>query len=623
MRATRPAWRTANSRWPVANEQSSYTLLVEVGGQPLPADVAALLAGGYVDDSLNVPDMFVLRFTDNGSGVLAKGGFVIGAEVRLKVQASGSDGPKPLMSGEVTALETEIDASGVHSVVRGMDKSHRLYRGKRVAAYVQMTATDIASKIAQNNGLQAGRINCPGPVLKHVSQDGLSDWELLRRLGDEVGAQVAVVDGKLDFCTPTDAAAAPSAQQGSTQNTLVIERGANLVSLRATVTAADQVPEVEVRGWDVEAKRALVAVSQPSTRSAKLAGVRPADLARTVGSQKWIESVSGYGTQRQCDTMAGALADRFAGSFAELDGVVRGNPDMRAGKAVALSNVGDPFNGSYTLTSTHHEFSPEFGYQTAFSVSNVSDRSLYGVAAGARSQAGAVTGVLSATVTDVKDPDKLGRVKISFPVMSDSYTSWWARTVQLGAGDGRGTVVLPEVGDEVLVAFGMGNFDEPYVLGGLYNGVDKPATPWGDHIGSTDGSVQRRAFVSRTGMVVEMIETPQEQKLTLSTNDGQQRVTLVQKSDAEIEIVASGPVKVTAQKDVTVSSTGGNVSVSGTDITLAATNALKLSGASVQIDSQTTAALKAGASVKVSADGAAELSAAGTTTVKGAMVMIN
>lgn len=616
--------RDAKSRWVMANEQSSYTLVVEVAGRPLPADVAALLADGYVDDSLNVPDMFVLRFTDNGSGVLAKGGFTIGAEVKLKVQASGSDGPKQLMSGEVTAVETEIDASGVHSVVRGLDKSHRLYRGKRVAAYVQMTATDIATKIAQNNGLQAGRINCPGPVLKHVTQDGLSDWELLRRLGDEVGAQVAVIDGKLDFCVPTDANAAPSGRSGATQNTLVIERGANLVSLRATVTAADQVPEVEVRGWDVEAKHALVAVSQAQTRSAKLPKVQPADLARIVGSQKWIESVSGYGTQRQCDTMAGALADRFAGSFAELDGVVRGNPDMRAGKAVALSNVGDPFNGSYTLTSTHHDFSPEFGYQTSFSVSNVSDRSLYGVTSGSRSPVGgAVTGVLTATVTDIKDPDQRGRVKISFPVISASYTSWWARTVQPGAGDGRGAVVLPEVGDEVLVAFGMGNFDEPYVLGGLYNGLDKPVKPWSDHVNDTDGSVQRRAFVSRTGMLVEMIETPQEQKLTLSTNDGEQRVTLVQKSDAAIEIIASGPVTITAQKDVAVSSTGGKVSVSGTDITVAAKNALKLSGASVQIDSQTTAALKAVASVKITADGSAELSASGTTVVKGAMVMIN
>jgi uncharacterized protein involved in type VI secretion and phage assembly len=216
-------------------------------------------------------------------------------------------------------------------------------------------------------------------------------------------------------------------------------------------------------------------------------------------------------------------------------------------------------------------------------------------------------GVLTATVSDVKDPEARGRVKVTFPVLSDGYVSGWARTLQPGAGPSRGALVLPEVGDEVLVAFGMGSVQEPYVLGGVHNGVDKPPPGWKDAVGSTDGRVQRRAFSSRTGMVVEMVETPQAEQLTLSTNDGKQRVTLVQKPGAAIEIIAEGPVTVTGKKDVAVSSTTGDVTVKGRKVAIEASTDLTLSGATV----------------KVAGSAAAELSGGATTTVKGGIVRIN
>jgi uncharacterized protein involved in type VI secretion and phage assembly len=301
---------------------------------------------------------------------------------------------------------------------------------------------------------------------------------------------------------------------------------------------------------------------------------------------------------------------------------VRGNPEMRAGTAVALTKLGTPFDGRYTLSSTRHEFSQDSGYRTSFTVSNVSERSLYGVAAGASGRPGAMRGVLTAIVTDIKDPENRGRVKVKFPVMSDTYESWWARTVQPGAGNDRGAVVLPEVGDEVLVAFGMGSIDEPYVLGGIYNGTAAPKPGWKEHIGSTDGHVERRAFRSRNGLVVEMIEKPQEEKLTLSTNDGKQRITLVQKSDAAIEIIAEGPVTVTAKKDVVVSSQTGDIAMKGKKITVAATADLELTGANVNVTAKAAAALE-GATAKVAGSGTAELSGGGMTTVKGGMVRIN
>jgi uncharacterized protein involved in type VI secretion and phage assembly len=602
-------------------EEFSNMLLVEVAGQPIPPDIAARLVSGYVDDSSNVPDLFVLRFSDEYSTVLDKGKISIGVPVKLLVQQSGPGGPLPLLSGEVTALETEMDHDGLYTIVRGLDHSHRLFRGRRVEAYLQSTAADIARKVAKRAGIKAGRIDAKGPVLQHVAQDGISDWDFLHRLAVEAGVVLAVSEGALHFTAFTDAATAPAGTGGAREEPLVLQRDVNLVSLRGTVTSADQVPDVEVRGWDVAAKRPIVAVAPAKTRSAKLPDVEPAALAKKFPSPRYVAPATAFEQAAQCEAAASALASHLSGAFAELEGVARGNPKLRAGTAVSLQGAGKPFDGRYTLSSSRHDFSPQSGYLTTFVVSHESERSMYGVAAGANGKA-AMPGIVNAVVTAAKDPENQGRVKVKFPVLSDNYESWWARTVQAGAGASRGAVVLPEVGDEVLVAFGHGSFQQPFVLGGLYNGKDKPDKPWAEHIGGTDGAVQRRAFVSRTGMLVEFLESPDGEQLTVSSNGGKQKISLIQKPDAGIEIISEGPVKVTAKKDVSVTTATGEVTIKGKKVTVEATTGLELKGATVKITGGASAELKA-PSVKVAGDATAELTGGATTTVKGGLVRIN
>lgn len=608
----------------VFGEEYSSTLLVEIGGRPFPPALGALLLEGYVDDSANVPDLFVLRYSDQDGTFLGKTGVRIGDAVVLSVQTSGPTGPERLLSGEVTALETELGSDGAYTVVRGLDHSHRLFRGRRVEAYLQSTAADIARTVALRAGLRAGTIDAPGPVLEHVAQDGINDWDFLRTLADEAGAVLDVTDGALHFTTATDAATAPSGAGGARQDPLVVEKGVNLLVLRGTVTSADQVPDVEVRGWDVAGKQEIVAVAPARTRSASLEGTGPGDLAGTFDSPRYVAPATVFDQPARCEAAATALAARLAGGFAELDGIARGNPRLRSGAAVSLVGVGAPFEGRYTLSASRHEFSAT-GYRTSFSVSHSSERSLFGIASGGavrHDRPAAFPGVLNAVVTAVQDPEAQGRVKVKFPLLSDTYESGWVRTVQLGAGPSRGSVVLPEVGDEVLVAFAQGSFQQPFVLGGLHNGQDLPDKPWGEHVGSTDGAVERRAFVSRTGMLVEFVETPGEERLTLSTHGGAQTVSLIQKGAAGIEIRSEGPVAVTAKDRVDVTTSTGDVTVKGRNVTVEATAALALKGATVTAEGRTTAQLKA-ASVTVAGTAAAELSGGATTTVKGGLVRIN
>ena len=119
----------------------------------------------------------------------------------------------------------------------------------------------------------------------------------------------------------------------------------------------------------------------------------------------------------------------------------KATPRSAAGAIVSLSNVGEPIDGKYVLTSTCHRLDTR-GYETAFVISGQQDRSLLGLVAGG---VGGVEdrrfpGVMPAIVSNVTDPNDQGRVKVKLPWMDESYESDWARMVQAGAGRPRGGI---------------------------------------------------------------------------------------------------------------------------------------------------------------------------------------
>jgi uncharacterized protein involved in type VI secretion and phage assembly len=606
----------------MANESFANNLVVEVGGNPLPDDLRTLLTHAYVDDSRNLPDAFVLRFRDSGHVVLDKGGFTVGAKIRLKVQTSDPEGPQELLSGEVTAVAVDLDRLGTFTEVRGYDHAHRLFRGRRVAAYPNMTVADIVRKVAQRARIPAGKIDdvpgFGGRPDTQTCQDNVSDWDFLARLADAVGAQIAVRGGKLDFELPEKPADAPATTAKATADPLVLEAHRTLLGLRASVTAAEQVPEVQVRGWDYENKKEISATAIPQTAGTEVPGVDPVALAGKFGSPPFLGAAAPRRTQGEANATARALADRLGGACTELDGVAKGNPKLRAGTAVTLTGVGPPFSGKYTLSSTRHTFSAEVGYTTEFTVSGRQERSLYGLVAGG-GRPSSWPGVVPAQVTDVKDPRKLGRVKLKFPWLSPGFSSTWARTVHAGAGANRGALVLPEVGDEVLVGFEHGDFEAPYVLGGLHNGQDTVPPFARPVVDGTSGQVAVRGFVSRKGHKLEFAE---DDGITLASGDGKFVVRIDQKNQV-VEVTSGKSVTVKARSGVRIDAGTGPLELLGqkvvvrsqTDASVEAGTRLELSGtAGVQVS---------GATVSVAGQGQAELTASGIVTVRGSLVKIN
>src|SRR5690242_4712075 len=138
--------------------QKTYTtvLQVDVAGKPLPPDLAGLLVEGWVDASVNVPAAFRLAFSNPGADLLRVFSVLaVGAPTALIPVTDGRAG-KPLVTGEITAVEVDMDAAGRSVVVRGYDPGHRLLRNRRVAGYPNQTAAEIVRRIATMNGLKIG-----------------------------------------------------------------------------------------------------------------------------------------------------------------------------------------------------------------------------------------------------------------------------------------------------------------------------------------------------------------------------------------------------------------------------------------------------------------------------------
>ena len=558
---------------------------VQIDGSPLPPGVAALLVGAHVDESLRLPDLFVLRFRDPDHTVVADSHAKIGSAVAISVMTDDSQSPEKLVEGEITALEGEFDSTGTFTVLRGYDKAHRLFRGRHTETYMQSSASDVATKVAQRAGLKIGTVDNTTTVHDHLFQAGVTDWEFLDGLAHQNGFEIAVRDGSFNFGKAVTAQQAPSSGGGPAGNPLVLRGGTDLLRFRTVITSAEQVGQVEVRGWNMAEKKALVGNANAGTKYVQLPDASPSAMSSAFGSPTYLSTRDAYGSQSEVDAAAGALAEEISASFAEIEAVARGNPKLRANTAISVENLGKPFDGKYVVTTARHRYDPTTGYTTAIAVTGRQDRSLLGLAGG-QSAGTRYGGAVLAQVTDAKDPQGLGRVKVSYPWLSDDHASDWAPTVQAGAGKDRGALILPEVGDEVLVVFDHGDVNHPFVLGGLYNGTDKPKSGPVDPIDSSSGAVNRRSLVSRNGHRIDLLDQDgKTEGITLESSDSKLQIVM-DSVGTKITVHSDGTVTVEGKQGVTIDASSSKLALKAGQIEMTATSGVKIDGGSGSVNVQ-------------------------------------
>jgi uncharacterized protein involved in type VI secretion and phage assembly len=171
-------------------------------------------------------------------------------------------------------------------------------------------------------------------------------------------------------------------------------------------------------------------------------------------------------------------------------------------------------------------------------------------------------GVYPAIVSDIVDPDSIGRIQVKLPWLGEagSDVRAWATLLTPYADDGQGFEFLPAVDTQVVVAFEAGDLRRPYIVGSCWNGKQKfPETP----VAPND----KRLIRSRAGSLLEFDDTSGAAKVTLSMkgghklvlDDAAQQVTLSHSNGCTLTMDAAGNVKITANVNVDVTASVMNV----------------------------------------------------------------
>lgn len=286
-----------------------------------------------------------------------------------------------------------------------------------------------------------------------------------------------------------------------------------------------------------------------------------------------------------------------------------------------------------------------------------------------------IYGLVIGVVSNNQDPEKLGRIKVRFPWLSDEVESNWCRLAYPMGGKDRGFWWIPEIDDEVLIGFLFGDVNMPYVVGGLYNGKDTPPKthditntfagegydhgkyPNEDRDLNADGKNDLRFIRSRSGHLFIFDDKDGAEKITLADKSGEHRIEIFSKdnrvvitsagTDGDIELIAERKIllrckqlytesreetKMKADTVFEVLSKGDMKHESKANMKReAATNIDEKSGSNTTYEAGANMVAKAGANAQfkggancdVEAGAMGTFKAGGTMTVKGAMVMIN
>ncbi len=521
-----------------------------------------------VESSLHLPDVATIRLHDSWLRWVDDRRLDPGKALTLS--ARPSDGEElPLFDGEIVELEPEFGGAANHLVIRAFDRLHRLSRGRYVRSFLNVTDGDLVQKIAQELGLTA-QIGPTSQVSPYVFQNNETNLDFLRGRAASLG-YVLFMDGKtLHFEPPKSDGEAVELKWPDT-----------LKEFRPRLTTVDQVTVSTVRGWDPATRQEIVGQVQNGNGLPQVGEQRkPGAMAQSAFSLEapFLTADRPIRSQAAAERLAQAMVDRFAGRFIAAEGTCAGNSKITAGCPIKLANVGDRFSGTYLVTTARHVYSRERGYQTLVDISGREPSTLLAMLTPTASAT--AHGLGPAIVTDNDDPEGLGRVKVKYPWLSPDHASDWARVASVGAGAGRGIQYVPEVNDEVLVGFEMGDVHHPYVLGGLWNGKDAPPGEKGKVV--SGGKTEQRVIRSRSGHTI-----------TLDDKDGAGGVTIEDRKGNLIALDSgTDALKISVKGDASIECTG--------NLTLKAQGQVKVQGMGVKVDG-----------------------GAGTVDVKGTIVNLN
>ncbi len=488
---------------------------------------------------------------------------------------------QPLVQRDVVEIDVaeEVGRHGRLSLlVQNWDPDTRTVRHSDSGPFAPGASVEVL--IGYHSQLTSVFAGAIASVTTHFPSDRRSDWDLLTGRAEQLGWVTYVRGESLVFRPPAAKA-----------NPLALEYGLNITEVHLTQDLTHAVDSVVAAGWDVDALEAIESEAGPSQVGIDI-GDRQ-DHGAALGDAGWPlraerAAQPALAAADHADAVATGRQRTTALGHYHGYGSIVGNPALRCDGWLTVAGVGDRMSGPHYVTAARHRLSAA-GYRTEFQVGRPP---LLAPPTPATARPDRLT---VAVVESLEDPAGMNRVRVRLPWRGETGDGVWARLVTLDAGDGYGTVFVPDVGQEVLVGTLDGDASTPVVLGSMFNGAQ--AAP----VTVSDDANPVRAIVTPEGHRITLedgdasavtIETPAGNQLKLAEADS--AVTLTHgDSGNTITLSADGIELNAAQGDIVLKAASGKVTFDGTGIEGTSSGPSKLeSSATFDLKASATLGLK-------------------------------
>ncbi len=394
-------------------------------------------------------------------------------------------------------------SQGYELQIRAYDKLHQLRKRQPVRAHVQITLPDLIKDLVQDLDLTV-KFAESGPLWERLIQYNQSDWDLILEIAERCGLYLTL--------------------RGSVLHVISLEGFDEVISLIYGKDLSEV--HIEVNG-DSTCRTVTTTGWNPWCVTEHEGKVTTARGGRQVKDQVSPDSIGSSGQtflmnyalqdDRQAEAIAQGELDRRSAEEVRLWGIVEGNTKLRPGTRIDVKGVAPSLEGQYVISSINHTIDAKRGFLSEIDT-KPPVRPIR--------KPGAMLSI--GKVTSVDDPESLGRVQVALPAFGN-VESDWMQMVSPVAGDGKGFVLFPEIGDSVLVLLDQNDSAQGVVMGCLFgtNGLPSEVeqgnpkecysflSPGKQHI-RLDDTKKRLRLEDAKGSVIEL--SPEQLLVHAKTN---------------------------------------------------------------------------------------------------------
>lgn len=418
---------------------------ITVDGVVLSAEIVQTIKAIQVKQILSMPSQCEIQIPEAGQEFLSEVCAKVGSLIQINIENKN----KPLFYGQITAVDL-VYAASVRPLVsiRAYDLLHQLRKRQPVRTHVQVNLNQLAEDLTKDLEIEVlgGEST---PQIPRLFQYNQSDLHFLHEISEQYGQYFFLNENSLQITTLK-----------GIKGDEILTLGKNLFEARFSVNAESITKSVSTTGWDMQrtVHHKSTAV-EPEIAINNQIHIEAVDFA-TDGQRTLVDN--NIQSDNQAEVVAQKVLDRHTVQQTTLWGVAEGSPFLTPGSSIAVLGIATALEGDYVLTEVTHTLDNEKGYISEFKTSppslsnpNQNKNSTIGV------------------VSQVDDPENMARVKVTLPTYNNIETEW-LEVLSAGAGANKGQLVLPDIGDHVLLLMINGEPAQSIILGGVYGEKELP-----------------------------------------------------------------------------------------------------------------------------------------------------